>query len=165
MMKKLLVLTLVLALTSGASAALTLAGGPDAPIAIGETATVTVQSTEDGAYSGWLEVKDPAILSFGDVEFTAAGDPGTNSTAAAPAEFDGSMWVEFTVASFSPTNPILAGDHILAGVVGAGEGTTQLNLYASDGVTLWDSADITVIPEPVTVLLLGLGSLFLRRRT
>jgi hypothetical protein len=165
MMKKLLVLTLVLALTSGASAALTLVGEPGAPIEIGETATVTVQSTEDGSYSGWLEIKDPAILSFGDIEFTAAGDPGGNSTAAAPAEFDGSMWIEFTVASFSPTDPILAGDHILVNVVGASEGATQLSLYASDEVTLWDSADITVIPEPVTVVLLGLGSLFLRRRT
>jgi len=43
-------------------------------------------------------------------------------------------------------------------------GSTKLNLYASDGVQLWERAEISVIPEPTTVALLGLGGLLLRRR-
>ena len=72
-------------------------------------------------------------------------------------------WYEFTVASFPP-NPIAAGDHIEVNVMGVSEGTAALNLYATDGVTRLDTAQITVIPEPTTIALLGLGALFLRRR-
>ncbi len=47
---------------------------------------------------------------------------------------------------------------------GRRQGTTRVNLYASDGVQLWESANISVAPEPTTLALLGLGGLLLRRR-
>lgn len=163
-MEKLLVFTLVLGLASGASAALTLVGAPTDPINIGETVTITVNNSEDGAYSGWLEIPDPGVADYdGDPVFTAAGNPGGASTVTAAADYPG--WYEFTVASFPPNPTISAGDHIQVTVTGIGEGATALNLYANDGVTLLDSAAITVIPEPMTIALLGLGGLFLRRRS
>ena len=162
MMKKPLVLTLILGLVSGANAALSLVGEPTDPIAIGETITIGVESDAAGAYSGWLSIEDPAIADFQNVVFTAEGDPSGNSTVTPHPEFG--AWYEFTVASFSPTNPIAPGEHIQMTVTGIGEGATTLTLYASDGVTALDSANITVVPEPMTIALLGLASLLLRRR-
>jgi len=39
-----------------------------------------------------------------------------------------------------------------------------IDLYASDWVTILDSGTVTVVPEPMTIALLGLGGLFLLRR-
>lgn len=162
-MKKLLVLTLVLGLASGASAALTLVGAPAEPIDIGESISILVNNSEDGAYSGWLEIAGQAVADYdGDPVFTAAGDPGGASEMKPADGYPG--WYEFTVASFPPNPTIAAGDHIEVNVMGVSEGTAALNLYATDGVTLLDTAQITVIPEPMTIALLGLGALFLRRR-
>jgi hypothetical protein len=41
----------------------------------------------------------------------------------------------------------------------------MLNLYKSDGATqIGEGIPITAVPEPMTIALLGLGGLFLRRR-
>jgi len=162
-MKKLLVLALVLGLASGASAALTLVGAPAEPIDIGQSISILVDNSEDGAYSGWLEIVDQAVADYdGDPVFTAAGNPGGASEMKPADGYPG--WYDFTVASFPPNPTITAGEHIEVNVIGVSEGTTALNLYATDGVTLLDTAQITVIPEPMTIALLGLGALFLRRR-
>jgi len=162
-MRKLVVFMLVLGLASGASAALTLVGAPTDPIDIGQSISILVNNSEDGAYSGWLEVVDQTVADYdGDPVFTAAGDPDGNSALETFVEYPG--WYQFTVASFTPTSPVLAGDHIEVSLLGISEGTTVLNLYASDGVEVLDTAQITVIPEPMTIALLGLGGLFLRRR-
>jgi hypothetical protein len=158
-----LVLLVVLGLASGASAALTLVGVPTEPIGIGETITIIVSNSEGGAYSGWLEINAPAIVAFdGAPEFTPAGDPGGSSQMTHWPDFG--AWYEFSVNSFPPSPAIAAGEHILIHVVGVSEGTSSLRLYASDGETLLDQCSISVIPEPTTVALLGLGSLLLRRR-
>jgi hypothetical protein len=161
-MKKLLIMILILGLASAANAALTLVGAPES-VGIGETATVTLQSTEDGTYSAWLQVEDPSILNF-DVapELTAAGDPAGDSQVTKFAGEEG--WYELQVTSFDPTNPIQAGDHVLANVIGVSEGLGKLNLFADDGVTLIECAEISVIPEPATIALLGLGGLLAYRR-
>ncbi len=162
-MKKWLTLALVLGLASGASAALTLVDAPTEPIEIGETVTITVRNSDDGAYSGWLEIEAPAVVDYAaDPEFTAAGNPGGGSKATYHPEFG--AWYEFAVTSFPPNPAIEAGDHILVSIIGVSEGSTRLNLYASDGETLLDSATISVIPEPTMIALLGLGGLLLRRR-
>ena len=162
-MKKVLVLALVLGLASAASADLTLVDVPTDPISIGDTIAITLNNSEDGSYSGWLEITNQAVADYdGDPVFTAAGDPAGNSGLTTYVAYPG--WYQFDVASFDTGNPIVAGDHLVINIAGVSEGTSVLNLYASDGVTLLDSASITVIPEPMTIALLGLGGLFLRRR-
>ena len=162
-MKRVLVLALVLGLVSAANAAVTLVDGPADPIDIGATATIMVNNSDDGGYSGWLEIVDPTVADFdGMPELTAAGNPDGSSTVVLYPEYG--AWYEFSVISFSPTSPVLAGDHVVAKVVGVGEGTTALNLYDGDGETLLQSVAITVIPEPMTIALLGLGGLLLHRR-
>jgi hypothetical protein len=163
MMKRLLVLMLVLGLVSPAKAALSLVGEPVDAMDIGETVTLLLNSSEDGAYGAWLQIADQAVADYdGDPVFTAGGNPDGNSKVETAEGFPG--WLQITVASFSPDNPVVAGDHLEVNIVGIGEGTTALNLYANDGETLLETAAITVIPEPVTIALLGLGGFFLRRR-
>jgi hypothetical protein len=150
-------------LASGANAALSLVDAPADPINIGETVTLLVNNSEDGAYGAWLEIPNQAVADYdGDPVFTAAGDPAGTSDLTTVEGYPG--WYLATVASTDPDNPILAGDHIEVRIIGVSEGTTVLNLYEEDGVTIADTASITVIPEPVTIALLGLGGLFLRRR-
>jgi hypothetical protein len=163
MMRRVLVLTLVLGLVSAADAALTLVDGPADPINIGQTVTVTVNSSEDANYTAWLEIVTPTVADFdGAPEFTAAGNPDGNSSVTSYPEYG--AWYEFNVTSFTPSNPVVAGDHVVVKVAGISEGTTTLNLYAGDGETLLSSFPITVIPEPMTIALLGFGGLLLLRR-
>ncbi len=163
MMRRVLAVALVLGLASGASAALTLVSGPTDAIGIGETVTILVNNSNGGNYSGWLEIIDPSVADFdGDPLFTAAGNPNGNSTMTLQSQFG--AWYEFGVTSFNPSSPVVAGDHIEVTVTGVSEGTTSLNIYAANGVDVLDTVAITVVPEPMTIALLGLGSLLLCRR-
>ena len=163
-MKRVLVLALVVGLVSAANAAVTLVDGPADPINIGETATIMVNSSDDGGYAGWLEIADLTVANYdGMPELTAAGNPNGDSTVTFDAAYP--AWYEFTVTSLAPlANPVLAGDHLVATIVGVSEGTTQLILYEDDAVMVRNSIGITVVPEPTTIALLGLGSLLLYRR-
>ncbi len=162
-MKHLFTLVCALGWAGAATAAWSLTGVPTEPIQMGETVTITVHSTEGGAYAGWLEMVTPAVADFaGAPEFTDTGNPGGVSQMAYWPDFG--AWYEFTVFSFPPNPAIGPGDHILVNVTGLSVGSTQLNLYAGDSVTLLDACTIHVIPEPATLALLALGGLLLRRR-
>jgi len=163
MMKTCSALVLALILASGASADLTLVGVPSEPIDIGDKVTITVASSVGGAYSGWLAIETPAVATFdGAPEFTPAGNPSGASTMEYWPDFGD--WYNFTIVSFPPSPAIAAGDHILIHVIGVGEGSTQLRLLGDDGETVLDECTINVVPEPMTIALLGLGGLLLRRR-
>jgi len=162
-MRERFILVLVLGVASGACAALTFVNAPTEPIGIGQTTTITIHSTTGGSYSGWLEIADPTVAKFAaPPQFTPAGNPGGTSTVTSWADFG--AWYEFRVSSVAPNPAIEPGDHILASVTGIGAGSTKLNLYASDGVQLWERANSIGTPEPTTSVLLGLGGLLLRRR-
>jgi hypothetical protein len=162
-MGKLLSLALVLGLASGAGAALTLVNAPTDPVKIGQTSTVTIHSTTEGGYAGWLQITDPTVATFaGEPQFTAAGNPGGVSKIKDWPEFG--AWYQFNVVGLSPDAAITPGDHILVNIIGLKKGSTRLNLYADDGVRLWESANISVVPEPATITLFALGGLLLRRR-
>jgi hypothetical protein len=163
MMKKVLVLMLVLGLASAANAALVLSPDELTISDVGLTGVVYAGNDADGGYEAWVEISDPGIANFeGDPAFTEGGNPNGDSTLTAYPEYG--AWYDFIVSSLSPDAPVVAGDHLAINLVGVSMGQTQVNLYADDGETLMGSSVVTVVPEPMTIALLGLGGLFLRRR-
>jgi hypothetical protein len=61
--------------------------------------------------------------------------------------------------------PIAAGDQFSLDYVGAVGDTATISLFVDpEYTTPVASVDVTVVPEPMTIILLGLGGLFLRRR-
>jgi hypothetical protein len=162
MMKKLLVVMLVLGLASASYADIDLADlGENNVIMPEETLDIMMASDADGAYDCWLWLEDLGVANYADVPaFTAGGSPTGESS----LEDWGDGWYYVAVTSFDPANPIVAGDHLTVTVVGVAEGETNLILYAGDAETELGSQSIVVVPEPMTIGLLGLGGLFLRRR-
>ncbi|MHC4097733.1 MAG: PEP-CTERM sorting domain-containing protein [Planctomycetota bacterium] len=160
MMRKLSILLLVLGMTSTAGAALSFSGNLYLPP--GNTGTIQVISDAPGGYGCWIGLEDLDVARYdGDPTFTALGNPNGDSIM---PQYDAHWYGEIIVSSLDPGNPILAGAHININLVGIDTvSPTTVNLYASDGVTLLDSALIWT-PEPTTIALLGLGGLFLLRR-
>jgi len=166
MMKKVLVLMLVLGIASGANAALSITTQDSGAFEIVKdtTATFNIANSEGTNYTTWIELVGDAASYSGDPTFTAAGNPNGDSVVNYYPDYAG--WYEINVTSFNPDNPIVAGDQIAVALLGQTVGTVTLNVYASDGATLLATQDIQVIPvpEPLTIALMGLGGLFLRRR-
>ena len=162
-MKKILVLMLVLGIASMASAGLVITGDAseftiesDAAGVVGDTGQfygyLGIQdavSTMDGTFTwGPAAVIGADPLFYGYVPGTALGLPNGYDLA----------YVEVTDGS--PTSFLGVGD-----VMTFGLGTSSIPYT----VMLWDAgftelASATIVPEPMTMGLLGLGALFLRRR-
>jgi hypothetical protein len=169
-MKKFLVLMLVLGLTTAASAvisdaSLTLDGG-SSDITIAPSDSVVIGITNNVAVEGivYLYVGPRSLQTLsGATILDPAGDFGSQSTFVYDV-FDG-----FEVV-VSDSDPAVAPNMAIGTVFEVtlhcdGEGDIELYLYDSTEETLLDSMTIhQVIPEPITVALLGLGGLFLRRR-
>jgi hypothetical protein len=166
MMKKLLVLTLVLGLASAANAVLIdVDGQRGATAEVPETgiATITVVSEDAAAYLGYiiLEAGGGGVLSAPEV-LPGAGDLG--SAVAYVDEPEWGLGFELTIAA-SPSGAIAAGDQVTLTYTGQLGDTAQISLFVDPEYgTPAASVGVTVVPEPMTVLLLGLGGLFLRRR-
>jgi len=183
MMKKLLIFMLVLGMTSMAGATLSLVGPSPDPFP-GDI--ITVQFTadtgdlinsaylaliSDGGYGG------TATPGAWNILMTVANDPGVNGSAygfgigeivaadgaaALGVGVDGLLY-DFTYAI--PTDA-LVGSIITFSIGDIEEYGLISGAYNNVGVevALPGALGVHVIPEPMTVLLLGLGGLFLRRR-
>jgi hypothetical protein len=166
MMKKILVLMLVLGIASMATAGLTITG--PTTVAPGGTVTLTL-------------VADP-ISGTGDYGYVYVGGPGADPVSLITmltALSDGGMsGVNFTgntytyfyfVGANTPGQPppyLASGNwinfNVTASVTPIG-GVIPISVVSFLGYT-GDSHPVTVIPEPMTIGLLGLGGLLLRRR-
>lgn len=158
MMKKLLVLSLVLAIGAMSSAALV----DDIKLEMREPGVVTVVGlTATNAYGnagiGIYDAPGTVVGPF--VKFDAAGDAGSIS-----------KWADFNGVDVFPlftgvegNQAVEAGDWFSFGYTGEVGDMFDIYDYA-----ISDSAPVgrlaVIIPEPMTMGLLGLGALFLRRR-
>jgi hypothetical protein len=175
MMKKLLIMLTVLAMASSANATLSVVGDPD-PIDIGAVSTVSVSAAGEVANLSQMIVvegpvsMDPATATVIDpwgAVGTSIGDFTDNADAQAfAAAFGlspiGILYFEVIEISIDPA----AVDGAIAGVdiTGLAEGTATITLLDAATGEMGSSGTVEVIPEPMTIALLGLGGLFLRRR-
>jgi hypothetical protein len=159
-MKKLLILMLVLGLASAANAVVTLGG--DTEVDLGGTCTVTIVSSDTTMWGGYIEQLE--YLMTGVVATSNAGEQAVVNYA--PEGYADTYELE----AKDTTDPF---DSVVAGIqfnvtVSAGslveDDTILLTLYDTDWSTVIDTATVTVVPEPMTIALLGLGGLLLRRR-
>ena len=164
-MKKLLVLMLVLGMTSAASATLCLVQvdktGADLTMNIGGaggaldgilTGDMYIVISSDGVLSNYaLTAAAPDLSGY----FADLGDIGGLG---APAGFDGKA---YALASSTGAYPI--SDAVMT-VLGGAVGDTVALGWFDEGMNSGILDTIVLVPEPMTVALLGLGSLFLLRR-
>ena len=168
-MKKLLVLMLVLGMAAGANATIKLSvGGQDAPdeIYIVPCTTIVIDITSNDAepYGSWLVLENaPSTLG----EFVPPGRimPAAGKDASmidyGPQGYPG--WWLCEAKSFDPGLPVIAGKHFEMDFHCTDYGDVIITLRSYDETEV-DRLVIHQIPEPVSMVLLGLGGLLLRRR-
>lgn len=181
-MRKLLILMLVLGMASVANATMLTfaysAGGTDVPqntsITINVTADVNAQSFELGGILITGDWSSPPTLGTVDSGFTTFSSAGIIDDGSAPAD----VWINQVAGTAPGGSPVAIGvvlyDFTLT------TGSTQGNTITIDAwagflpppvLVQLNATDVNptalvldIIPEPMTIALLGLGGLLLRRR-
>jgi hypothetical protein len=181
MMKKVLVTLLVLGLASAANAGLTLGvSGNTTDMMPGDTATLSIVGADPVPASDapWIMVQGDAVgidggtllypgslSSYQDAEAVAVDAGVSLPELLASMGFENLMDLSFAVFADGSATPAPLTGTLVDGITLTAlvEGEAIVSLLNGDFTTA-DSFTATVIPEPMTIALLGLGGLFLRRR-
>ena len=163
-MKKILVLMLVLAIASTASASLSFVSS-SATVNVGETVVVGLTTTTAGAstltnYVGYYASTVATLSVAKGADVTA----GLDSVLTLGGGYAG--YFKTVMGTTVPGGYSIGDEIAVATLTGEAAGTYTINVWSSGWTgTPEDSFTLTVlIPEPMTIGLLGLGGLFLRRR-
>jgi hypothetical protein len=164
-MKKLLVLMMVLGLVSSAYALPSLSvNGDPAPdeitLTVSSVVTIDVESDTTNGYTVYLEMWPENTYGEWYSDVTVTADAGSLAAVHTTSYVGTYQLTAAGVTDYFPGVHFLIDFHCLA------VGDVGITLYASDYSTVIDSMTIhqTEVPEPITIGLLGLGGLFLRRR-
>jgi hypothetical protein len=166
-MKKVLTILLVLGLVSTASAALSFDQDTYSVVA-GSSVTLNVVSSDTAAWGGYIDFADHTSLSTSCVKTANAGVDA--SVVPNPYGYAGYYGLEAKDADPDDGWSIVAGTQFQFTInTGAGDNGQSYTIYLEDTgwnrtTALLDTATVNVTPEPMTIALLGLGGLFLRRR-
>jgi len=185
-MKKLLILMLVFGITSVASAALQISvNGDKNPV----DSQINIKPSDHLVLDIWTDAAIPLGTYFAIVVDTTKGSITTNQWTKVPpynsSDYDLSLYdnaanPEYGFPGLPPgENGVWGGILVYAAAIPAGAtlydnidfhcvdyGDAIIHMYETDFATSWlvDTVVIHQIPEPATMLLLGLGGLLLRRR-
>ena len=178
-MKKLLILMLVLGMASLASATPVMVVSNTTPT-LGSTFTVTISGTSaeasgtdyiGGGYAGVLALDydnytdgaDNPYISFVNVTVTPTIAAGAG---AGMSDSTGNVqWIAaYGINPADETRDVDEGLWFTWTLNADSLGTTMVDFLNAGWTATIDDQLVTVIPEPVTIALLGLGALFLRRR-
>ena len=154
-MKKLLILMLVLGMVPAANAALT--WSVDGVIIGPGTVVVQLISDSDQPYTSvWVGADCSPVAEITSITALPAAVDGTAVVTAYPG------WWLVEAVDFTLPSDIVAGPHFDVTIRGLSLGTYTINsdFYGTAG----PNDTLLIIPEPMTVALLGLGGLFLLRR-
>jgi hypothetical protein len=184
-MKKLIVVLIVLSMAAIANAAVVINVdmGAQTELAAGNTATISIVATEEPSPSNlYLFVTDDSLgtVSGGSVVFSSAAGQMSLHEGAGDQHVDTVRqygWLDATQTYYinliGNTNPLVMNGTVVNGITYraeiAGDSTIILGSVVDDGkgnylMAVWDTVVIHQVPEPMTICLLGLGGLFLRRR-
>ena len=167
-MKGLLAAVLVLVITSSANAVFIQVdgvSGESTEVVGGSTSIVTIVSEDNSSWLGYLVIEEGGTgLLSNAVILDAAGNMATAEPYSEAGWGDG---YGLTVAMSPGGDPAIATGtqftlDFSGGILGE---TAQISLFQDpDYTNPVSSVMVSVIPEPITIALLGFGALFLRRR-
>lgn len=165
-MKKLLILMLVLGLASSASAlVVTLDPSGDQPLGAGSYDVYVVSDEDTTGYELYLALVDSTYGSITSV--VALSNAGSDALVTPYGDMAGffNVYAVKAVDMSPPFDTVLMGNQFLAVInyTGAAVGEDLPFVLLDGDLNVLDSTTFQ-IPEPMTIALLGLGSLFLLRR-
>ena len=164
-MRKLLILFLVLGMASTANALLIKVDDLEGEsFEVDVQATITVVSEDTSSWLGYIIIEEGGAGTLENVAILdAAGDIASSG---AYTEAGWGTGFELTAAAGPNNNPPVAvGTQFSLDYVGELGDTATISLFVDpEYTTPVASVNVTVVPEPMTIILLGLGGLFLRRR-
>lgn len=160
---------LVLGMTSMASATLAIIDNGDMTVDVQCDVTLTtsdyiyatlVIDTTEGSVSGG-QVESSLVSGQGDTWDLSIGDDAAGNYFPVPSGENGVYMTELLY-----TGTFASGTTLFEDIdISLSNGSATITLYrVNEYFTDYSEEDSAVIPEPVTIALLGLGGLFLRRR-